>query len=166
MGPLTPSGGRKPRRKRNWRLTFAILAGILAAFCASGSLVAYVWYDKATTPDQSTPSLAVRQYLRATFELHDDKRASQFTCGDPQSVTEIQQLLSELRSTESRFRVTTNVSWEEFSTDEHGDSATVSLNLLIRVPEANGTPSEAIQRWSFDATNHGGWRVCGAHRVS
>ena len=143
----------------------AVAAGVLSFFCSVGSVAGYVWYGQATTPDRSTPSLVVRQYLQATFEDNDPARASQFTCGKPESLTEVQNTLADIRQRESRFGVKITVAWDSFNTQEQGKDATVTLNLLIRVPEANGYPSESQDHWAFTTTNNNGWRVCGAHKV-
>jgi hypothetical protein len=143
----------------------AILVASLSTLCAGGSLAGYIWYGKATTPDRSTPDLAVRQYLQATFEDNDAGRARLFTCSQPDSLTEVQGTLADIHQRETRFGVKIVVAWEGFSTAEQGRNATVSLNLLIRVPEANGSTSESIDRWTFNTVNDDGWRVCGAHKV-
>lgn len=154
------------RRPRNWRLIIAVTAGVVSFLCASGSVAGYVWYSQATTPDRSTPSLVVRQYLEAIFEDDDPARASLFTCGKPESLTEVQDTLADIHQRESRFGVKITVGWDSFNTTEQGKNATVTLNLLIRVPEANGYPSESQDHWAFTTANDNGWRVCSAHKVN
>jgi hypothetical protein len=169
-GPPVPPATSVPvqaqRGRRNWRLIIAILVAALSTLCAGGSLVGYIWYAKATTPDRSTPDLVVRQYLQATFEEADTSRASLFTCSKPESLTEVQDTLTDVHQRESRFGVKIVVAWEGFATSEQGKRATVDLNLLIRVPEANGSTSESLDRWRFTTVDERGWRVCGAHKVS
>lgn len=154
-----------PRRRRNWRLIIAIIAAALADLCAAGSLTGYLWYGKAVAPDRSTPSLAVRQYLQATFEAEDSGRAGLFTCGRPEMLSEVQDTVADIRAREARFGVRIVVAWEGFSTTEQGSKASVSTSLLIRVPEANGSTSESLDHWIFTTVKTDGWRVCGAHRV-
>jgi hypothetical protein len=165
--PTAAPGPSAPRRRRprNWRLLIAVTVGVLSPVCAAGSLAGYVWYDNATAPDRSTPGLVVRQYLQATFEDNDAARASLFTCGKPASLTEVQETLADIHQRESRFGVKITVGWDSFNTQEQGKDATVTLNLLIRVPEANGYPSESQDHWAFTTVNNNGWRVCGAHKV-
>ena len=164
--PVPASGPTpRPRRRRNWRLIIAITAATLGTLCSAGSLTGYLWYDKATTPDRSSPSLVVRQYLRATFEDRDNGRASLFICAKPETLAEVQEVLSDIRTRETRFGVKIVVAWEGFSTTEQGTNASVSTNLLIRVPEANGSTSESLDHWIFTTVKTDGWRVCGAHKV-
>lgn len=138
---------------------------MVATVCAAGSVTGYLWYDNATAPDRSTPSLAVRQYLQATFEDNDSRRASLFTCGSPERLTEVQDAVTDIHAREARYGVKIVVVWEGFSTTEQGANASVSTDLLIRVPEANGSTSESLDHWIFAMTKTDGWRVCGAHKV-
>ena len=142
-----------------------IAAILVAAVCLSGGATFFLYYDKATTPDRHTPGVTVRQYLQITFDDRNSANASQFTCGKPSDVVEIQQLLTEVEDREARYNIHISVSWRGFSEQTNRATATVLVNILIQVPEANGSVSESVQVWRFVVQDHSGWRVCQAHRT-
>jgi hypothetical protein len=162
---LPPAPNPPARRRRNWRLILVVILGTLSVLCSGGSVAGYVWYSQGTAPNRSTPDVAVRQYLQATFGDRDESQAGVFTCGRP-SLAEVQTALTDIKDRESRFSIKIVVGWEGFSTNEQGKNATVKVHILIRVPEANGSTSESIDPWIFTTVDEDGWRVCGAHKVS
>jgi hypothetical protein len=158
--------GSSPGRRR--RIVTGVLAAILGAaavLCVGGLGVGYFLYRQVSEPDRSTPTVAVDQYLNATFVARDASKARSFTCADPQSISEGQNLLRDVQEKEGRFGVHIAVSWESLKASTEANSGTVDgvvrLNTTI-----GGNPQEEIQNWRFSVSRQAGWRVCDARRIS
>jgi hypothetical protein len=145
-------------------IVLLVVFGIASAVCLGGLGFAYLTYDRATQPDRSTPTLAVRQYVDSTFSSRDPGRAKLFTCDRPH-LDEVQQLLSDLQSREKRFDITINVSLADMTSTTRGSSGSVETDIRIDTPEADGSSSRSSQRWRFGVVKQSGWRVCDAHRI-
>ncbi|NJC69191.1 hypothetical protein HC031_05585 [Planosporangium thailandense] len=163
--PGTASEVRSPRRRgRTVGIVLAVVLGALGALCVGGAGVGFFWYRQVSEPDRSTPTVAVDQYLNATFIARDDGRARLFTCKAPESISEAQSLLHDVQQKERQFGVHIAVSWESLKASTAGDSATVNgvvrLNTTIQ-----GNPQEEIQHWQFAVSHRSGWRVCDARRT-
>ena len=153
-----------PAKRRPW-LRKALLIGLIAVSvsCLGGLVVAYVAYDKATAIDRTTPEGVLDLYLAATFSERNDERARLFTCGDPQEIHEIRELLVDLADRERRFEVKFSVTWAAFESTVEGNRATVTAELKFQASKTGGSSSRSIERWRFVAENRSGWRVCDAH---
>jgi hypothetical protein len=142
------------------------MAGLLAALCASGSLVGYVWYDRSTTPDRSTPVLAVRQYGSAYLGQHDDMRAARFACPDQSGLVEVKRFRDDLDAREKTNNFTIYVNLDTVrEVSRTGDSADVAV-VIVLLANANGQQLRRVENWDFTAKRRrDGWRACAAHQV-
>lgn len=139
--------------------------GVVAALCASGSLVGYVLYDKATTVDRSTPELAVRQYAAAYLGQHDDARAAEFACTDQSGLTDVKNLRQSLDEREKSYNLTIYVNLDTVhEVSRSGNTAHVKV-VIVLLTSDNGEQLRRVEDWDFTAQRHDGWRACGAHMV-
>jgi hypothetical protein len=153
-------------RRAGRRRTLLILAAFLLAICLVGGVVGYVWYDRATQVDRSTPVIVVFQYVNAVFELRDDGRAELYECKNATSRSALHVVLDDLEEREQRYGIRITVSATNYSSTVEGATALVEADLLIDVPEADGKLSRSSQRWRFELQDEGGWRVCDAQRAA
>ncbi len=153
------------RRRPRWRLVLLVMLAVVGVTCVGGVVVGYFLYYKATEPDRSTPGVVVDQYLQATFSDRDENRARLFTCENPDKLTEMQAMLSDIKDREKRGSKIITVHWEDFDSSITGRSATVTANLIVVTPSSAGASSRSIRKWQFTTENRSGWRVCDAHRI-
>ena len=92
-----PPAPQPPRRRMRTVLT--VVAGVLALLCLGGIATAYVWYDRASTPDRSAPDVVVDNYLRAFLVDRNDTRADLFTCESGAELRGVAALRTDLLST-------------------------------------------------------------------
>ena len=109
----------------------AVVAGTLAVLCAAGASVAYVAYDRYTSPDQSAPDVTVNNYLQAYMADRNDVRAKALACDDTSKLTELAALRADLVEREQRFQTTFTVKWGKLDVREQGDTAEVFVDLVI-----------------------------------
>src|SRR6185437_11300010 len=114
----------------------------------AGVAVTYILYDKATTPDRSSPTVALTQYVDTKFVTRDETKIKNFECASP-SLDELNQLFASLRSKEEQFNITIQVSASDFSVVTSDDKSTIDATLKIAVPEENGQLSRSFQQWQF-----------------
>lgn len=153
-----------PRRRRNWRLILAVAAALLSTLCAAGSLTAYLWYDQATAPDLSTPTVVVRQWVTAYLVEHDDSRASLLTCSQT-DLAEVKSLRDSLGDRQASYGIAIDVSLDTArELSREGQHATVRASIVLAT-DTGGTSLRRVESWDFDTTTDHGWRVCGAHKV-
>jgi hypothetical protein len=162
VGGVSASG---KRRRRNWPLILAVTVGVVSVLCLGTAITGYVWYDRATGPNLGAPDVAVDGYLRELLVYRNDARANGYACSDQSGLAEVKALRNSIESREKTFSVSMQVSWGPLIVASHGDSADVSVNLVVRSPEDNGSTSESIRPWKFQTKNESGWRVCAAHQA-
>ncbi|UWZ37219.1 hypothetical protein Drose_02625 [Dactylosporangium roseum] len=161
--PSTPPGpANKPMGVR--RTLLLVLVSVAALVCLAGSLTAYFWYDKATTPDRSSPTVTLQQYVNARFNLRDAARARVFECNSPR-LEAVDQAIDEILGLEARYNIAISTSVSDLSVSNQGDRVDVSAHLNVVVPEANGLDSVQVQKWTFHFVKSDSWRVCGAERI-
>jgi hypothetical protein len=142
-----------------------VVAALAVGLCLGGVAITYVLYDKATTPDRSSPTVTLVQYLNARFGDHDDAKARGFECKSP-NLAELDQLSGDLRYREKTFGVATEVASAEPRETVNGDNAGITAYLKVTVREPTGQASRSVQSWQFSLVRQGGWRLCGAHHLS
>jgi hypothetical protein len=142
------------------------MAGLLAALCASGSLVGYVWYDKATTPDRTTPALSVRQYGNAYLGERDDAHAAEFACADQSGLAEVKTFRDDLDARQKANNSTIYVNVDTVrEVSRSGDTAHVAV-VIVLLANVNGQQLRRVENWDFTAKRgRDGWRACAAHQV-
>jgi hypothetical protein len=159
-----PAPAGTPKRGRNWRLIFAVLAGVLGLLCVGGIGVGYAIYDRATQLDRSQPDLVVSSYLRALLVTRDDVQASLYACEGRSQLESIQGMREEIERREHELGVSITVSWGELQIDERSPDRTVISTDVRRSAIVDGVSQSVADRWRFTIVNEHGWRVCGAER--
>ncbi|GAA2714660.1 hypothetical protein ACFY2R_08725 [Micromonospora olivasterospora] len=160
--PLAPAPVRPPRRL--WT-ALTVVAGVAALLLLGGVVAAFVWYDRATTPDRSAPDVVVDNYLRAFLVERNDVKAKQFTCTKA-TLEAVSGLRGELVAREARFATTIFVSWGKLDLQEQGDAARVQVDLIFSA-SVDGVSQSDRQPWQFSTTRaDDGWRVCDGTSVS
>lgn len=162
-GGLPPAPGVAAPPGRRLQLSLAIVAGMVALLCMGGIGMAYALYDKVTAPDRSAPDVAVDSYLRALLVERDDVKARLYLCDSPQ-VAALEQLRHDLQSREKKYETTISIHWGALETHITDESAVVTTELKLTALVGGSAPTE-FQRWSFEARQKNGWRVCSASRV-
>jgi hypothetical protein len=152
---------RRGRRRR----MLAISGVVLLVLCLIGSIAGYLWYDRATKIDRSTPVVVVEQYVYTIFADRDLAGAEIFEC-DGASRDGILGLLADIEERERKFDIAISVSTANYSSSTVGDTAEVKVSLRIDVPEEDGKPSRSTQQWQFQLRDDDGWRVCSGQRAS
>ncbi|MET7398444.1 hypothetical protein ABZS66_33645 [Dactylosporangium sp. NPDC005572] len=141
------------------------IVSISALVCLAGSLTAYVLYDKATTPDRSTPEGVLEQYIEVKFNTRDEPRAKLFECSSADLVA-LEQALNDAKALEARFSASVTITPASFDVSVHGDDADVRAILNFVVPEADGRKTTSRQEWNFELRYDKSWLICNALRVS
>jgi hypothetical protein len=153
----------KPRRKGRVRRVFVVVAALAVAFCLAGVGVAYILYDKATTPDRSSPSVTLQQYLDEKFENRNEQKAAALVCQSPK-LDAVDAMLTDLKSREAKAGVTIDVKSSDVVVTQTGSNAGIDANLKISTT-VNGVEQRDIEKWHFDLVKESGWRVCAAAQV-
>ncbi|MET7966906.1 hypothetical protein [Micromonospora sp. NPDC005305] len=151
------------RPKRRLRTVLAVVAGVLALVCAGGGIVGFVLYDRATAPDRSSPEVTVANYIQAFFEDRNDAKADEFACNGGTDFDDLKLLRDDLIARERRFGTNISVGWERLTVDQHGDRATIQVDLVISA-FVDGISQSDRQGWRFETQRRDGWRVCTANR--
>lgn len=151
---------RRSRRRR----TLAWLGAGLLVTGLVGSIAGYIWYDRATRIDRSTPSVVVERYVYTIFDDRDLAGAEALECRDG-SRQNIRSLLTDIEDLERTYNILVTVSTANYSTTILGDQADVEVALRIDVPEEDRKPSRSTQHWRFHLRDDDGWRVCDASRL-
>nr|WP_240956468.1 hypothetical protein [Micromonospora sp. HNM0581] len=127
----------------------------------TGGVVAYVVYDRATTPDRSTPAVVVDSHLRAYLVDGNDARASLFNCEGVSDFDALRRLREDLVAREERFGTSIYVSWESFEVDRIDDKAQVRVDLTFSA-QIEGVRQSDRQEWIFATRLNDDWRICSA----
>ncbi|MEU5671599.1 hypothetical protein ABZ749_14745 [Micromonospora sp. NPDC047753] len=158
--PATPAP-QPPRRRTRTVLT--VVAGVLALLCLGGIATAVVWYNRASTPDRSTPDVVVANYIQSFLADRNDARASEFACQSDLDIDALRLLRDDLVAREVRYSAKISTSWEGFAVQQQGDSANVEVDLILSA-FVDGISQSDRQRWRFETRHEDGWRVCKAER--
>ncbi len=163
--PDVPAAPAKPRR-RVLRQALIVGLSVLALLCLGGGAAAFLFYDKATKPDLSSPVLATEQYLTAYFKDRDDAKAEQYRCASASGLSEVQKLRNDIEAHEKSLGITYDVSVDGVhETGRQGNEATVAASLVF-VSTFQGQSRREVDKWQFTTRNDGGWRVCDGHEVT
>lgn len=157
--PPAPAAPAPERPRRRVRTVLTVVAGVLALLCLGGAVTGYVLYDRATTPDRSTPDVVVASYIQELFTNRNDIKAQEFTCEDGAVLDGLRAFRDDLVSREDRFGTAISVRWGPLSVQQSGDEAVVEVDLIISAV-ANGISQSDRQNWRFTTRRTDGWRVC------
>ncbi len=142
-----------------------MIGGTVALLCLAGAAVAYVLYDKYTSPDRSAPDVVVDNYLRAFLVDRNDVRAQLLVCDDSAQLAELLALRTELQAREERFQIPLKVSWGSLDVRQQDDHlAEVYVQLAISAI-VDGLAQTDLQPWHLTTRLGDDWRVCGAMRA-
>lgn len=166
-GDLTlPAATAPPQRKRRGRQVLLVMAAVLALLCLGGAATAFLYYDRATTPDLGTPALVTREYLSAYLVDRDDAKAAPFRCGDASGLASVKGFRDDIDSRQKTYNVTITVSVESvIEASRSGTSAQVGADIVL-LTTSDGSSLRRVQHWQFTTRDDGGWRVCEGHEVT
>ncbi|MFF5174088.1 hypothetical protein ACFY3U_15780 [Micromonospora sp. NPDC000089] len=154
-----------PRKRRRLRTVLTVVAGVLAVVCLGGGVVGYVLYERAASPDSSSPDVTVAGYIQAFLGDRNDVRASELTCDSGADLNDLRLLREDLVAREKRFATTITTSWESLTVQTGGERANVEADLIISA-HVDGISQSDRQRWRFETLHQDdGWRVCAAKRA-
>lgn len=159
--PATPPP-QQPRRRMRTVLT--VVAGVLALLCIGGAATAYVWYTRASTPDRSTPDVAVINYLQATFVSREPERAKLFTCDG--AVPSVDEFAADVAGREQELGVSFSINIEDVVVTETVSTDATVIAVIRQSATIDGVHQSLADTWQFDLKNRDGWRVCAGVRIS
>jgi len=164
LPPGPPAAAGPGARRRVAQRLGVVLAAASAVLCLSAAVIGFLAYDRATRPDRSAPDVVADNYLRGLLVNRSDANANLYACRDPGgALAPIEALRDELIQREREFDVTVTVTWGALAVA--GDR--VDVELTIRTPVPDGGTARSTQRWSLTTVEEdGGWRVCGASRIT
>ncbi|MGI5179293.1 hypothetical protein ACQEVZ_23465 [Dactylosporangium sp. CA-152071] len=161
--PTPPSS--PPKRGLGLRKTLLLVIAVAAAgLCLGGSITAYILYDKATTPDRSTPEGVLEQYIEAKFSSRDNIRAKLFECPTA-SLKEVDAALAAVKEREAKFAIRITVKPARFDVNAVGTQAEVRATLNVFVPESDGRETVSLQEWRFLLEKSRSWLICSAEQL-
>ncbi len=156
----------RARRRRTIRQFLIVGLCFIALLCLGGVAVGFLYYDRATKPDLSSPVLVTHEYLSAYLIDRDDRAAERYQCSDASGLAEIRALRDDIDTRQKTYGVTIIPSVDRLQEGEQsGRTARVTVDLVLTAV-IQGKPQRDVEHWEFTAQNDGGWRVCTAHEVS
>ncbi|WP_327006660.1 hypothetical protein OHA72_04915 [Dactylosporangium sp. NBC_01737] len=165
-GAVPPRAPEPPKRGLGLRKTLLLVVAVVAVgLCLGGGITAYVLYDKATTPDRSTPEGVLEQYLDAKFSSRDNIRAKLFECPGA-NLADVETALTDVKSREARFSIMITVKPASFDVQVTGKRAEAKVTLNVLVPEADGRETLSLQEWQFLLENNRSWLICSAKKLA
>ncbi|MEU7973720.1 hypothetical protein AB0B48_16950 [Micromonospora sp. NPDC049089] len=137
---------------------------MLALLCLGGIATAVVWYNRASTPDRSTPDVAVINYLQATLVSRDPNRAGLFTCEG--AVPSVDEFAADVAGRERDLGVSFSINIEDVAVTETAGADATVVAVIRRSAAIDGIHQSLADTWQFDLNNRDGWRVCAGSRIS
>ncbi|MFE9916077.1 hypothetical protein ACFYPG_13070 [Micromonospora sp. NPDC005553] len=137
---------------------------MLALLCLGGIATAVVWYNRASTPDRSTPDVAVINYLQATLVSRDPNRAGLFTCEG--AVPSVDEFAADVAGRERELGVSFSINIEDVAVTETAGADATVVAVIRRSAAIDGIHQSLADTWQFDLNNRDGWRVCAGSRIS
>ncbi|MEW1584201.1 hypothetical protein AB0283_01955 [Micromonospora vinacea] len=141
-----------------------VVAGVLALLCIGGVATALVWYNRASTPDRSTPDVAVINYLQATLVAREPERAKLFTCDG--AVPSVDEFAADVAGREQELGVSFSINIEDVVVTETVSSDATVIAVIRRGATIDGVHQSLADTWQFDLKDRDGWRVCAGARIS
>src|SRR5438046_2464850 len=131
-GPAERLREARARRRRAMRQYLVVGLCFVALLCLGGVAVGFLFYDRATKPDLSTPEHVTRKYLEAYLVDRDDYAARQYRCSDDSGLAEIRALRSDIDSREQKYGVKFSYSVDSATRlAESGSDAKVAVDLVL-----------------------------------
>ncbi len=165
LGPAERAREARTRRRRAIR-QFLVVGLCFVALLGLGAVaVGFLFYDRTTKPDLSTPEHVTRKYLEAYLIDRDDYAAKQYQCPDDSGLSEIRALRSDIDTRQNKYGVRFTFSVDAATElDQPGPDARVAVDLVLSTV-LQGQPKREVEHWEFNTQNDDGWRVCGAHET-
>ncbi|WP_330186168.1 Hsp70 family protein [Dactylosporangium sp. AC04546] len=160
----SPPAETRSRSKQGGRI---LVAAVGAAILVAAVVVVVALHPWSSGPDSDTtltPAQTVQQYVDAKLNAYDEPRAGALQCAKP-DLTAVDQIRDQVKDLEARYSTAVDVTVTDLTTTTDHDTATVTGNLVMKIPEADGRSSVQIQQWRFGLTRAGTWQVCTASRV-
>ncbi|MFI6239103.1 hypothetical protein ACIBEF_04410 [Micromonospora sp. NPDC050795] len=146
------------------RTVLTVVAGVLALLCLGGVATAVVWYNRASTPDRSTPDVAVINYLQATLVSRDPNRAGLFTCEG--AVPSVDEFAADVAGRERELGVSFSINIEDVAVTETAGADATVVAVIRRSAAIDGIHQSLTDTWRFELNDRDGWRVCAGSRIS
>ncbi|MEV0215621.1 hypothetical protein [Micromonospora sp. NPDC050695] len=143
---------------------FTVVAGVLALLAVGAGLTGYVLYDRASSPDRSSPDVAVVSYLQAALVSRDPNRAKLYTCDG--SVPALDDFGTQISRREQELGVSFSINIENVAVSDVGARDASVSAVIRRSASIDGIQQSLADTWRFDVKEREGWRVCAATRVS
>ncbi|MET7709089.1 hypothetical protein [Micromonospora sp. NPDC005413] len=141
-----------------------VVAGVLALLTIGAVITGYVWYDRASAPDRSTPDVAVVNYLQAALVSHDPVRAKLFTCDG--AVPAVDEFAAQLSRREQELAVSFSINIENVAVSKTAEADASVIAVIRRSASIDGVHQSLADTWRFDVKDSDGWRVCAGTRIS
>ncbi|MFI5840811.1 hypothetical protein ACIA8K_13990 [Catenuloplanes sp. NPDC051500] len=159
------AAGEPVKRRRSWKVVLLVVASVMGVLCSGTVGYGLWWYNQETKPDRSAPDVVVDNYLRALLVENNSIQASQYSCSDPQDLSAIEALRTDILDREERFGADFQITWGSLAESGTGSSRQVSVDIRLSAV-VDGFPQSDIQSWRFAVLDQDEWRVCGSQMVS
>lgn len=159
---------REARAKRRRAMRQYLVVGLcfVGLLCLGGIGVGFLSYDRATKPDLSSPVVVTDKFISLYLIDRDDRRAQQYQCSDNSALAEFYALRDDLDRREKTYGITITPAVDSITESSRtNDDAVVAVDLSLTTVLGD-KPQRAVQQWQFSTHNDGGWRVCGAHKLT
>lgn len=161
--PPAPAAPAPQTPRRRMRTILIVVGGVLALLSVGAAITAYVLYDRASTPDRSTPDVAVVNYLQAALVSRDPNRAKLFTCEG--AVADLDSFGAQIAKREQELNTSFSINIENVTVSKTGPvDASVSV-VIRRSASIDGIQQSLADRWRFELRDSEGWRVCSGSRI-
>lgn len=140
-----------------------VVFSIITLLCLGGGAALFVYYDKATAPDLSSPALVTRKYLAAYLLDRDDVKAAQFRCADDGGLADVRALRSDIDSRQTTYKIKITVSIDSVTETSRSDTTATTTADIVLSTVIDGKSQSAVEHWVFSLKDGGGWLVCSGH---
>ena len=165
-GAPPPAEDRDATRRQRLKRMLTIGLAVAALLCLGGTAAAFVFYDKATAPDRSSPHATVDDYLRAFLGQRDDRLAAQYVCQDSSGLSSVRALRADMESREKQFSMSATFSWDVLGESPVQGGVNVEADIVI-LAVLDGKSQRALEHWEFFTRDEkNGWRVCDGHEAT
>lgn len=144
-------------------LTVLVVLGVGAVGAAG---YGFVWYDRETRPDRSSPSASAGNYIGALLQDRDQNRADLFACDDEGGLSEIRRFQADIEEREKQLGTGIVVNVEDLVTEQQSGQEAVVTVTVRRSAHAGGVLQSLTDRWRLRMEDRDGWRVCQATLVT
>ncbi|MFF0172230.1 hypothetical protein [Micromonospora profundi] len=163
LPPAQAAPAPEPPRRR-LRTVLIVVGGVLALLGMGAVITGFVWYNRAATPDRSSPDVVVVNYLQAALVSRDFNRAKLFTCDG--AVPALDEFGAQIIQRERELNVSFSINIEGVAASTTGQDASSVVAVIRRSASIDGVQQSLTDIWRFDVQDRDGWRVCDGAKVS